>query len=78
MSTASLSISAAQSGTDYTTDLNDALAAINSCHSGSTAPTNDLVAGKFWLDTSGADPILKVYRGASWKALFTLTTSVLL
>jgi hypothetical protein len=71
MSTASLNISAAQTGTAYTSDLNAALSAINTCHSGSTAPTDEVVSGKFWLDTSGTDPVLKIYR-SGWKALFVL------
>jgi len=73
MSTDSLNISAAQSGTNYTSDLNDGLAAINSCHSGASAPSNQVIAGKFWLDTSGTNPILKIYRNG-WKSLFTLTS----
>jgi len=74
MSTASLIIAANQTGLGFTADLNAGLEAINTCHSGSTAPTTDLVAGKFWLDTSGANPILKIYRNG-WKSLFTLNTT---
>jgi hypothetical protein len=74
MSTASLTINASQTGVAYTSDLNDALAAINSCHSGTTAPTDDLIAGKLWLDTSGSNPVLKLYRNG-WKPLFTLPAS---
>jgi hypothetical protein len=74
MSTASLTINASQTGLAYTSDLNDALAAINSCHSGNTAPTDDLITGKFWLDTSGTNPVLKIYRNG-WKSLFTLYAS---
>lgn len=71
MSTTTLTISADQTGTAYTADLNAGLAAINTCHSGNTAPTEDLFAGKFWLDTAGSNPILKIYR-TGWKSLFTL------
>ena len=71
MSTASLVINANQSGVAYTGDLNNALEAINTCHSGTSAPTNQVVSGKFWLDTSGTNPILKIYRNG-WKSLFTL------
>jgi hypothetical protein len=71
MSTASLVINANQSGVAYTGDLNNALEAINTCHSGNSAPTNQVVSGKFWLDTSGTNPILKIYRNG-WKSLFTL------
>jgi len=71
MSTTSINISAAQTGTAYTSDLNDALGALDTCHSGSTAPTNEVFTGKFWLDTSATDPVLKIYRNG-WRSLFTL------
>jgi hypothetical protein len=74
MSTASLVIDANQSGIDYTADLNAGLAAINTCHSGSSAPTTEVVAGKLWLDTSGTNPVLKIYR-SGWKSLFTLNST---
>lgn len=74
MSTASLVLDANQSGTAYTADLNDALAAVNTCHSGSTAPTTEVATGKFWVDTSGANPVLKIYRNG-WRSLFTLNAS---
>jgi len=74
MSTASLVIDANQSGLAYTADLNAGLAAINTCHSGSSAPTTEVVAGKLWLDTSGTNPVLKIYR-SGWKSLFTLTST---
>jgi hypothetical protein len=74
MSTASLVIDANQSGLAYTADLNAGLAAINTCHSGTSAPTDQVAAGKLWLDTSGTNPILKIYRNG-WKSLFTLTST---
>jgi len=74
MSTTTRSISAVQSGTAYTADLNDAMAALDTCHSGSSAPTDEVLDGKFWLDTSGSNPLLKVYR-SGWKTLFTLKVS---
>ena len=74
MSTSSLNISASQTGTAYTSDLNAALLAINSCHSGNTAPITEIVSGKFWLDTSGTNPVLKIYRNG-WKSLFTLNAT---
>jgi len=74
MSTTDLTINAEQTGLAYTSDLNDALAALDTCHSGPTAPTTQLSSGKFWLDTSGTHPVLKIYRGG-WKALFTITTT---
>ena len=74
MSTTTLVIDADQSGLAYTVDLNNAFEAINTCHSGSTAPTDEVVAGKFWLDTSGVHPVLKIYRNG-WKSLFTLSST---
>jgi hypothetical protein len=74
MSTASLVIDANQSGVAYTGDLNNALDAINTCHSGVSAPTNQVSSGKLWLDTSGSNPILRIYRNG-WKELFTLKTA---
>lgn len=74
MSTTSINISAAQTGIAYTSDLNDALAAIDTCHSGATAPTDEVLTGKFWVDTSGANPVLKIYR-SGWLSLFTLNSS---
>jgi len=73
MSTASINISAVQTGTAYTNDLNDALGAIDTCHSGAVAPVDEVVTGKLWLDTGGTDPILKIYR-TGWKTLFTIFT----
>jgi len=73
MSTTSRNISASQDGSAYTSDLNSALAALDTCHSGSSAPTNQVLDGKLWLDTSGANPVLKIYRGA-WVPLFTVTS----
>lgn len=74
MSTASLVIDSNQSGLAYTGDLNNALGAINTCHSGNNAPTTQVSDGKFWLDTSGTDPVLKIYRNG-WKSLFILKSS---
>jgi len=73
MSQTTRTVTANQDGTAYTADYNDALAAMDTCHSGSSAPTDEVLDGKFWLDTSGANPILKIYRGA-WVPLFTVTS----
>lgn len=75
MSTANLNINPDQTGLAYTSDLNDALSALDSAHSGSTAPTDQLATGKFWLNTAGTDPILNIYRSGTvdpWKPLFTI------
>ena len=74
MSQTTRTVTANQDGTAYTADYNDALAAMDTCHSGSSAPTDEVLDGKFWLDTSGTNPILKIYRGA-WVPLFEVTTS---
>jgi hypothetical protein len=73
MSTASITIDPVQTGTAYTNDVNAAFSALDSLHSGSTAPATELVTGKLWLDTGGANPILKIYR-TGWKTLFTIYT----
>ena len=61
MSTTTITLTCAQSGTSYTTNLNNALSALDTAHSGATAPTTNLVQGKFWLDTSSGDMVLKIY-----------------
>jgi hypothetical protein len=53
-------------GTVYTSNANDALEAIDTCHSGPTAPTDEVANGKLWLDTSTTPGVLKVYNNASW------------
>jgi len=73
MSQTTRTVTANQDGTAYTADYNDALAAMDTCHSGSSAPSDEVLDGNFWLDTSGANPILKIYRGA-WVSLFTVTS----
>jgi hypothetical protein len=72
MSTVTMTQDPNQTGTAFASDVTDALNALNSAHSGVTAPTLEVVAGKLWLDTSGANPVLKIYRNG-WKSLFTLT-----
>jgi hypothetical protein len=74
MSTVTMTQDPNQSGTAFASDLTDALNALNSAHSGATAPTLQVVAGKLWLDTSGANPVLKIYRNG-WKSLFTLNST---
>lgn len=74
MSQSSITINPNQSGVAYTAVLNDALSAIDTCHAGTGAPTQEVLAGKFWLDTNGASPILKIYN-SGWKSLFTVGSS---
>ena len=72
MSQATITMDANQSGTAYTSDLSDALAAVDTKHAGANAPTLDVAAGKFWLDTSST-PVLKIYN-SGWKSLFTVSS----
>ena len=71
MSTVTMTQDPNQTGTAFASDVTDALNALNSAHSGTSAPTLQVVAGKLWLDTSGTNPVLKIYRNG-WKSLFTL------
>jgi hypothetical protein len=74
MSQSSITIDPNQSGTAYTSVLNSALSAVDTCHAGTTAPTLEVLAGKFWFDTSAASPVLKIYN-SGWKNLFTVGAS---
>jgi hypothetical protein len=74
MSQATITMDANQSGTAYTSELSDALAALDTCHSGASAPTDSVAAGKLWLDTSAGSPVLNIYNNG-WKALFTVGSS---
>jgi len=59
----------------FRSDLNNALAAINSSHSGSSTPSG-AVAGTIWLDTTNAtNPTLKFYDGADNISLATIDYS---
>ena len=56
----------------FRSDLNNALASINSTHSGSSTPSG-AVAGTIWLDTTNAtNPTLKFYDGADNISLATI------
>jgi hypothetical protein len=74
MAQSNITLNCNVSGLTYTNNLNNALAAMDSSHSGITAPTLNVVAGKFWLDTSGGSPILKI-QSNGWKSLFTLNST---
>ena len=61
-----------QSFPSFRTDLNNALSAIQTTHSGTSRPTG-AVAGQIWLDTTSAtSPTLKYYDGADDISLATL------
>jgi len=74
MAQSNISLNCNVSGTTYNSNLNNALAAMDSSHSGTTAPTLNVVAGKMWLDTSTASPVLKI-NSNGWKSLFTLNAT---
>jgi hypothetical protein len=63
-------------GTVYTSNLNNALEAIDTCHSGIVAPTNEVSNGKLWLDTSTTPAILKVYNNATWAVVHSGTVDI--
>jgi len=64
-----------QSFPSFRTDLNSALQAINTSHSGTSRPSG-AVAGTIWLDTTSATtPTLKYYDGADDISLATLDHS---
>jgi len=59
----------------FRSDLNNALSAINSTHSGSSTPSG-AVAGTIWLDTTNAtNPTLKFYDGSDNISLATIDYS---
>jgi hypothetical protein len=66
MATTTRVLDANVNGTVYTTNANAALEAIDTCHSGATAPTDEVANGKLWLDTSTTPGVLKVYNNAAW------------
>lgn len=61
-----------QSFPSFRSDLNNALSAIQTNHSGTSLPTG-AVAGQIWLDTTNAtNPTLKFYDGADSISLATI------
>jgi hypothetical protein len=64
-----------QSFPSFRTDLNNALSAIQTTHSGTSTPTG-AVAGQIWLDTTSATtPTLKYYDGTDNISLATIDHS---
>jgi len=64
-----------QSFPSFRSDLNNALSAIQTTHSGTSRPTG-AVAGQIWLDTTSAtSPTLKYYDGADDISLATIDHS---
>lgn len=66
MATTTRVLDANVNGTVYTANANSALEALDTCHSGATAPTDEVANGKLWLDTSTTPGVLKIYNNASW------------
>lgn len=75
MATTTRVLTASVNGTVYTTNANGALEAIDTCHSGATAPTDELANGKFWLDTTTTPGILKMYNNSVWEEIGGSTSS---
>lgn len=69
MSTTTRVLDANVNGTVYTANANAALEALDTCHSGATAPTDEVANGKLWLDTSTTPGILKIYNNAAWEVV---------
>jgi len=74
MATTTRVLDANVNGTVYTSNANDALEALDTCHSGATAPTDEVANGKLWLDTSTTPGVLKIYNNATWVAVVNSTT----
>jgi len=74
MATTTRVLDANVNGTVYTSNANDALEALDTCHSGATAPTDEVANGKLWLDTSTTPGVLKIYNNAAWVAVSSGST----
>jgi len=74
MATTTRVLDANVNGTVYTSNANGALEALDTCHSGTTAPTDEVANGKLWLDTSTTPGVLKIYNNATWVAVVSSTT----
>jgi len=75
MATTTRVLTASVNGTVYTSNANGALEAIDTCHSGATAPTDEVANGKLWLDTTTTPGILKMYNNAAWEVIGGSTSS---
>jgi hypothetical protein len=76
MATTTRVLDANVNGTAYTANANGALEAIDTCHSGTTAPTDEVANGKFWLDTTTSPGILKMYNNAAWEVVHSGTVDI--
>lgn len=66
------------SGLQLTANYNNALAALQTCNSGATAPNNDVsgmpVKGQCWLNTSTTPNTVEMYDSANWTTVGWLDT----
>lgn len=70
-----LVVDAGQSGTAYTAELNNIIAAYGSGHLGVVEPVNP-ISGMNWVDSSVADLLrFKKYQGGSWVEIYSLVPS---
>ena len=76
MATTTRVLDANVNGTVYTSNANAALEALDTCHSGATAPTDEVANGKLWLDTSTTPGILKIYNNATWEVVHSGTADI--
>jgi len=76
MATTTRVLDANVNGTVYTSNANSALEALDTCHSGTTAPTDEVSNGKLWLDTSTTPGILKIYNNATWAVVHSGTVDI--
>lgn len=76
MATTTRILDANVNGTVYTTNANSALEALDTCHSGAVAPTDEVANGKLWLDTSTTPGILKIYNNATWEVVHSGTVDI--
>jgi len=71
MATTTRTLDANVNGVVYTGNANGALEALDTCHSGATAPTDEVANGKLWLDTSATPSVLKVYDDGAWNVIYS-------
>ena len=76
MATTTRVLDANVNGTVYTSNANGALEALDTCHSGATAPTDEVANGKLWLDTSTTPGVLKIYNNATWEVVHSGTVDI--
>ena len=76
MATTTRVLNANVTGTVYNTNLNSTLEALDTSHSGPTAPTDEVVNGKLWLDTSTTPGILRIYNNATWEVVHSGTVDI--